>query len=201
MRFLLFSFSLVLASCASEYKGLRPRPFDQSCLEKIKPKLLHTQLYDASIEVMGKHISGLLLVKTLDTGEKRVVFTNEAGVKFLDFGWSKDEIVHTYFVMKQLDKKAVIDLLRRDFELLIGYFYQHPRWTGFETDSEHFMSTTFRNDRFYLVTDKQCTKFVRAELGSKRKRLVSIEYPDSDNVLIKHYTFNMQINLKTIERQ
>jgi hypothetical protein len=201
MRFLLFSFVLLLASCASEYKALKPGTFDQSCLEKIKPKLLHTKLYDAGIDVMGKHISGLLLVKTFDSGAKRVVFTNEAGVKFLDFGWSTDEMFHSYFIMKQLNKKAVIELLRRDFELLIGYYYEHPGWTGSETSSEYFMSTPFGHDRFYVVTDNDCTKFIRAELGSKRKRIVSLEYLASDKVLIKHYTFNMQMNLKAIERE
>jgi hypothetical protein len=200
MRFLLFSFGLLLISCASHYKELKPSSFDKTCLEKVIPGLVHTQLYDAGIDVMGKHISGLLLVKTLEDGSKRAVFTNEAGIKFLDFGWSADQTFRQYFVMKQLNKDAVVNMLRRDFELLIGYFYQYPRWTAWETDSEHFMATPYRQDRFFVVTDKACTKLLRGEFGSKKKKILSISYPDSDNVVIKHYTFDMQIMLKKIDK-
>ena len=201
MRFLLFSCTLILGACAADYKALKPADFNQACLDKIKPALPDRQLYDASIDVVNRHISGLLIVKTLEDGSRRVVFTNEAGIKYLDFGWTADRDFHRYFIMEQLDKKAVVELLRRDFELLIGIYYRNSQWKGWRNGSEYLMTTPVGNDRFYVVTDEDCTGFVRAELGSKRKRVVSISYPDHERVQIQHHTFDMQITLKKIDRE
>src|SRR5690349_19629722 len=111
MRCLLFSICVLLAGCASEYKTLKQVPLDQACLSKIQPAKIQTQWFDASIDVVGKHISGLLLVKTLDDNTRRVVFTNEAGVTFLHFGWDAENKFKVHQIISQLGKKVVIDLL------------------------------------------------------------------------------------------
>jgi hypothetical protein len=207
MRFLIFSFSLLFIACASDYKMLKRDVFDENCFARVKRQPVHTQWYDAGIDVVGKHISGLLLVKTLESGEKRVVFTNEAGVTFLDFGWKEGQAFHLYFVIKQLRKKAVIEMLRRDFELLIGFFYEYPLmrmhapgWTAWRMGNDYVMRTSLGDDVYFIVTDPTCEKVLRVEAGSQKKRVVSLTYPDADRVLIRHHTFNMSIVLRKIDR-
>src|SRR5688572_30773844 len=111
---LLFSICLINFGCASDYKGLQAVTVDQTCLDRIRQPALATSWYTASVDVVGKHISGLLLVKEMPNQSKRIVFTNEAGVTFFDFGFESDNTFKVYSIIKQLDKKPVVRLLRND---------------------------------------------------------------------------------------
>ena len=50
----------------------------------MQPKF-STTLYRTQIDVVGKHLSGLLFFKKLPDESFRVVFTNEMGLNFFDF--------------------------------------------------------------------------------------------------------------------
>src|SRR5690349_1985117 len=119
MRCLLFSIVLFGVGCASDYKGLMVVSVNQECLSKMKPVGLSTAWYDAGIDVVGKHISGLLLIKEMPDQSKRIVFTNEAGLTFFDFGFDVSGNFKVHYVIQQLDRKAVVRLLRDDFALLL----------------------------------------------------------------------------------
>jgi hypothetical protein len=114
---LLFAELLFLAGCASAYKDLQPVEGTASCLNKFIPSFT-TNWYTAKVDVEGRHISGLLLVKTMADSSTRIVFTNEAGIKFLDVGFNKNEF-EVFSIMKALDKKAVVNTLEKDFELML----------------------------------------------------------------------------------
>src|SRR6188768_3523231 len=92
MRYLLFSFFAVLVvGCASDYSYLKIVSTDSTCADKIKPTYLSTAWYTAAVDVYDTHISGLLLIKNMPDSSIRVVFTNEAGVTFFDFGFLADD--------------------------------------------------------------------------------------------------------------
>ena len=122
MRCLLFSSVLfVLAGCASVYKHLQPAAGDPAALQKFRPSF-SVALYKAGIDVVGNHLSGLLLIKKMPDSSMRLVFSNEIGVKFFDFEFSADGRFKVFSIIKQMDKKAVIKTLRKDFELvMMGY--------------------------------------------------------------------------------
>src|SRR5258706_1999072 len=82
--FRFFLFALCLLSCASSYHDLQPVQGNASCLKKFRP-VFHADWYNASVDVIGKHLSGLLLFKMMPDSSTRVVFTNEVGVTFFDF--------------------------------------------------------------------------------------------------------------------
>src|SRR6267154_2957609 len=107
MRFLLLSSSILLLSCASDYRTLKAVQVDLDCVTKIAPRQIHTSWYHAGVDVAGNHISGLLLIKNMPDSTTRVVFTNEAGVTFFDFGFSSDGrfVIHT--IIKKLNRKAI----------------------------------------------------------------------------------------------
>src|ERR1041385_5353321 len=123
-RFLLASISLLLISCAPAlYQGELIQN-ETKCIEKFKP-VFHSDLYEAKVDVIGKHISGLLLFKMMPDSSMRVVFTNEAGVKFFDFEFQgKNFRVHQ--IIRQLNKKPVVKTLRKDFEMIL------MPWIGLE---------------------------------------------------------------------
>jgi hypothetical protein len=75
MKFLHYSiFLLLVTACASDYKARKAVAPDQVCADKIKPVGIKTAWYTTHIDVIGKHISGLLLVKQMPDSSKRVVF-------------------------------------------------------------------------------------------------------------------------------
>src|SRR5258708_13414216 len=84
------------------------------------PRPLPTSWYHASVEVVGNHISGLLLIKNMPDSAIRVVFTNEAGITFFDFGFSRDRTFTVHSIIKKLNKKPVVQTLRKDFELILA---------------------------------------------------------------------------------
>src|SRR5688572_183404 len=84
-------------------------------LEKLRPAF-GVGFYKTEVDVTGRHLSGILVVKKMPDNSMRVVFTNEAGPVYFDFSWSPTGDFKVESVMPQLDKKAVIKTLRKDFE-------------------------------------------------------------------------------------
>ncbi|HEY0742505.1 MAG TPA: hypothetical protein VGD40_13615 [Chryseosolibacter sp.] len=202
---MLSSILFVLAGCASDYKGLKVVTVDQECLSRIKPVALNTAWYDAGIDVVGKHISGLLLIKEMPDKSKRLVFTSEAGVTLFDFGFDATGDFKVYYIIKQLDKKAVVRLLRDDFALLLGIPFESPVWKSWEMGNERYFGVSEKNENHYFITDKDCGSLQRLESASKRTKKLTISMTGNDaskpdSITLQHHTFAMKINLKKLDR-
>src|SRR5579871_1111397 len=127
MRYLLFiSCIVVLTGCTSLYSNLQKTKADVACLEKFKPEFT-SSLYSASIDVVGKHLSGLLIFKKMPDSSMRIVFSGETGFTFFDFEFSADGNFVVHSIIKQMNKKPVIKTLRKDFELIL---MQHVETKG-----------------------------------------------------------------------
>jgi hypothetical protein len=204
MKYFLFSLSLFLVSCASSYKGMIASPV-AGCLEKFGHGVFGTSWYTAGIDVYGRHLSGLLLVKRMEDKSYRMVFTNEAGVTFFDFEFSDSGAFSVRRVIKQLDRKPVINTLKDDFALLLGLYFRGVRPVVRYNDGEVFYGVNQKKRTAYFITDPECASLRRLELGSKRKSLVSIDLDGNrfmpDKIVIRHHSFDMVINLKKIERE
>jgi hypothetical protein len=204
MRYLLFSVSLC-GACASDYKGLQSVSTDNQCIESLKLPDFTTSWYDAGIEVAGKYIGGLLLIKDMPDSSARIVFTNEAGFKFFDFEFSENGQFRIHHIIRQLDKKPVIRLLRSDFELMLGTPFKEGGWQSWEKDGEKYTGVVQKKEKHYFITGKDCASLHRIESGSQRKRKVSLYYGgtdmrDPDSIRLQHHTFAMQIKLVKIIR-
>jgi hypothetical protein len=203
MRYLLCSLAILLFSCRSQYKGLQPMVVKESCSGKFD-KEFKTSWYNTSIDVYGKHLSGLLLIK--DTGEGyRTVFTNEAGVTFFDFSFGVDGSFKVVKVIKQLDRKPVINTLRDDFALMLRLPFRNQVLESYTIGEEIFLASAQKSGTAYFITDMECASLRRLEWGSKGKRKVSIlvsgAYDQPAALEIRHHTFDMVINLKKIEKE
>lgn len=207
MRYLLISsWILLLTACTSAYKHLQKMQGDVSCIQQFKPDFSNA-LYYTEVNVVGKHLSGLLLIKQMPDSSTRMVFSNEAGFKFFDFSFEKDGGFKVYYVIEQLNKKAVITTLRKDFEIIL----MHPvnMQHGFvkqDTASGNNYYTFPQEKGFnYYITDSSCKKMIRMERASKRRAVVEIHEFDSENGLpdsigITHTQFNFNIGLKRLEK-
>ncbi|MEO6546747.1 MAG: hypothetical protein ABIN94_02060 [Ferruginibacter sp.] len=205
MRCLLFTSCLVLAlGCSSPYKHLQATTGDPASLEKFKPKFSVT-LYKAAVDVMGNHLSGLLMIKRMPDSSMRLVFSNEIGFKFFDFGFSKDSGFKVFSIIQQMNKKALIKTLRKDFELVImeGIEKENP----LVRKSEGLVYYTFhRSDGYYhYITNTGGNTLIRLERSSARKKVMEAVLKNyvngiPDSIGITHRNFNFTIGLKRIPK-
>lgn len=207
MRCLLFSvLAFVLFQCKSDYATLVPVAYDQTCAARILPTLDPTLLYKASIDVSGHHLSGLLVIKAMPDSSWRAVFTNEAGVTFVDIGFQRDGSYTVHHAIRQLNRKAVLVTLEKDFALIIGLPFQQGLPSRFTAGEEVYFGIRQKKESYYFITRKDCASLQRMERGSDRKRVVSIDvpgtsYPTPSQLVLQHHTFDMQIKLNRIERE
>ncbi|HEX5026036.1 MAG TPA: hypothetical protein VFV68_12230 [Agriterribacter sp.] len=175
---------------------------DANCVEFFKP-FFPRALYSASVNVVGKHLGGLLIIKAMPDSSIRMVFTNEVGFSFFDFGFKGDEFT-VYHIIDQMDKKAVIKTLRKDFELiLMQHIYAGSSYT-LKNGSEYYRVFPHDGDYYYYVTDSACTKLIRMERGSRKKKVMEAITGDytmgiPDTIGIKHNNFDFTIELKRIQ--
>jgi hypothetical protein len=206
IRFLLFSLTSILCwNCASDYRHLQAIEPSQECITKLAPTYFRTAWYHASVDVVGNHISGLLLIKSMPDSSYRIVFTNEAGVTFFDFGFLPNGSFKVHNVIKQLNKGPVIQTLRKDFELILGLYFHNRKFETWTAGEDVFYGVNQKKETAYFITSKDCASLRRLELGSRRKRKVTVhltgEYPLPTRFELMHHTFDMQIKLTHFEKE
>ena len=177
---------------------------DINSLNKFKPSFT-VALYSTTVDVVGNHLSGLLLIKKMPDSSIRMVFSNEMGFKFFDFEFSADGNFKVYSIIKKMNKRSVLKTLRHDFELILMnqldssavsirteaglLYYIFPQTKGYS----------------YYITDSTGNELVRMERASKKKTVVEAIMKNyingiPDTIGISHKTFNFTIGLKRIER-
>ncbi len=203
MRFLPFISVLVLmGSCASPYKKMRRTDGDAACILKFKPQF-ESVLYRTRVDVAGRQISGLLLIKTMPDSSIRLLFSNEIGFKFFDFGFSGDSGFKVYYVLKQLDKKPVIKTLRKDFELLLMWHITNAGSYRLTDNRQYYQAFPQQKGINYYITDSACSQLLGMQRASGKKAVVEavmLNYRDHipDTVGITHKNFNFTIALKRV---
>lgn len=207
MRYLRFSLLIVLfVQCKSDYSALVAHTPDAPCAKHVMPRLAPSSLYQASIDVTGHHLSGLLVVKEMPDSSWRAVFTNEAGVTYVDLGLRRDGTYTVHHAVRQLNRRPVLMTLQKDFALMIGIPFHQRSVNSFSAGDEVYFGVSQKNESYYFITSKDCASLHRMERGSDRKKVVSIElpgtgYPRPSALVLQHHTFDMQINLNRIERE
>lgn len=205
MRYLLLSSCLfLLAGCSSVYKNLQPATGDINVLQKFKPNF-KSVLYKAEIDVVGHHLSGLLLIKTLPDSTIRMVFATETGFKFFDFAFSPDGGFRVLYVVRKMDKKAVIITLRKDFELILLPPADYKSAYLRKDDDNLYYIFPRPKGTFCYITDLKSTEMKLMEISSPHKPIVQAIARDDgngvpDTIGISHKNFNFTIGLKKIDR-
>ncbi|MFV0604374.1 MAG: hypothetical protein ACK5NK_00910 [Niabella sp.] len=205
---LLFCVLLIagLFACAPKaYKNLRQLDGSADCMQQFKPNFKRA-LYRTTVDVAGNHLSGILLIKQMPDSTTRLLFTNEAGFKFFDFGFSKTGAFTVHAIIKKMDKKAVKKTLQKDFQLLLMNFpqaYIKPYTFKGQQANEKYYAYQNGNDFYYYITNINCKQLIRMERGSHTKKVVVANSSQLHNGLpdtlkIHHLNFNFDINLTII---
>ncbi len=189
-------------SC-SEYRHMQKIQTDDSCIEKFKPNF-NLVIYKTSVDVAGKYISGLLVIKKMPDSSTRIVFTNELGFSFFDFGFQADTGFRVYQIAPAMNKKPLIITLRKDFELIM--FRNMDRIAHDALTDSGLVYHGFPQSKGvnYYITDSNCSRLVKMQRASDKKPVMEAflfgnsdgESPDS--ISIHHLNFNFSIRLKKI---
>lgn len=204
IRFLIF---LSLASCClscNQYRHMQKVSSDESCVQKFKPDLSHA-VYKTSVDVVGKHISGFLVIKRLKDSSTRVVFTNEMGFTYFDFGFPSDSGFKVYLIVPQMNKEALIRTLRRDFELLLFRNMDSNKYYALKDSGMLYHAFPQADGVNYYITDINCSQMVKMQRASTKKAVMEATiYGNSsenapDSISIRHFNIShFSITLKKI---
>ena len=194
--------ALLLTNCRSTYRHLKETPGDVNCIRAFAPRFNET-LYSAYVDVTKHHFSGILYFKLMPDSSMRVVFANEMGVKFFDFAFLRDHRFTKYYILPKMDKKVVVNALRKDMELVL----LQPDLSKAQmlTDATYnYVAIPDKGGHDYYVTD-HCKKLVRIEKASRRKPIEIIQlfnYKEGipDSIDIQHKNFRFKIALKKVEK-
>ncbi|UYQ93891.1 hypothetical protein MKQ68_02120 [Chitinophaga horti] len=197
MKYLLLNSLLLLCACTSSYKGLQKAPGDAACVGRFRPQYEGTVIYNTQVDVLNNHFSGLLLFKKMEDSSMRIVFTNEMGFKFFDFGFDADGGFTKYYVTPKMDRKAVVKTLRKDFEMLLMP-YDFSRAEVLQRDGQQYVKVKLDKGAVYYITAANCRELIKVQNGSRRKPVVDLwmkayreGIPDSLDIIHQKFKFNI----------
>ena len=205
MRYLLLSSILIMATaCSSVYRGMQKTTGTIACPQSFAP-VFTKAIYKTTVDVVGKHLSGVLLIKAMPDSSTRLVFSNEMGFKYFDLSFSASGEFKVYYILPQMNKKAVLTTLRKDFELVLMQQLQEKKLFVLQQDGLIYYGFPQEKGNNYYITDSSCQHLVRMERASRRKPVVAAvmqHYTNGmpDTIGIRHLTFEFTIGLKKLKQ-
>ena len=204
IRFLISLNLILLNLSCNQYRHMQKIQSDESCIQKLKPDFNHV-VYKTSVDVVGKHISGILVVKQMPDSSTRIVFTNEMGFSFFDFGFPSDSGFKVYQIVPQMNKDALIKTLRKDFELLLYRNMDSSKYYVLKDSGLIYHAFPQTEGVNYYITDSNCHELIKMQRASTKKPVMEA-YVDGgsqgiapDSISIRHFNIShFSITLKKI---
>lgn len=177
---------------------------DITSIQKFKPAF-KSDLYKATVDVMGNHLSGLLLIKKMPDSSTRLVFSNEMGLTFFDFEFAANGAFKVHSIINKLDKSSVIKTLQHDFELVLMQHMGNPKAAVKTTGDQLYFIFPQAKGFNYYITNSSGSELIRMERAGNKKIIVEALMKNyingiPDTIGISHKTFEFKIGLKRIER-
>ena len=203
LYFLFISLLLELTACTSAYDHLRKSEVVPCPVSTFKPVIPYA-LYATSVDVLNKHLSGLLAVKSVPDSSIYTVFQSEMGLTYFEFEWERTGKFHARNVINKMNRKSVINALRKDFELMLMNNLDTSNVMTFSDQQDLYTRYQQGSGFVYRVTDSACSSLKRMESASKRKTIVEMNMFNStgipDSVFISHKNFKFNISLRKIKQ-
>lgn len=172
-----------------------------SC-EKITPPIFESIQYRASVDILDKHLSGILLFKAQDDSSIRVVMINEMGTTFFDISFFSDHYTY-HATLNQLKKKAVKLTLAKDLGMILARGIYSNQAAKKLADGQLELKLK-RKGTVRYTTSQDCSQFVQIENYGKHKKIVTTTslYETNqtmpDKIEVNHHTVNFSIKLTRI---
>ncbi|MBP7808571.1 MAG: hypothetical protein KA163_04720 [Bacteroidia bacterium] len=188
--FLLLS-SLVFSSCAyhklASYKKQSDLIITQTNLQPVIPPAVAVK-YKASIDVLNKHFTGLIILKQTDADTKHLVFVTELGMRMFDFEMKGDSM-KPVFVFDALNKPKLVTALVRNFKtmLLIDWFNKTAELSA-KSGKEVLH---LKSDKHHLFVFRDAGNYaLKQQVFNKHKKETKTIYTNNYNsIKLKQYGF------------
>ena len=161
-------------------------------MENIRPHF-ETALYRCTVNgrffVKKFHLSGLLFFKNFSDTATRVVFQNEMGITYFDFGWDAKDSFRVNFIIDKMNKPALIKTLKKDFDLLFLKQIDPASQQMLKNKSGQDVALRFRLEKgfaYYFLNEGGLLKSI-ANADEQRKVVVmDFDPPAPKNELPQH---------------
>ncbi len=155
-------------------------------------------VYKAKIGVYGKNFGGILIIKKISEESHRIVFTTEFGSKLFDFQFEGDTFTK-HFMLPELDKKFIVNILKNDFELLVNE--TATVLTVYESENQRIYKTPDEKRFNYYFLGNESEQLEKIVNTTKTKEKVEIVFTSSDGKIaekieIKHNNIKLKIDLE-----
>ena len=200
--FLIISACLLASCSAGTVKGLQEQQLQEKTFKvPYFSDAAADYVYKAHISIYGRDFGGIFIAKKMNDTLYRAAFTTEFGNKLFDFEITDDSFKINY-ILEELDRKIIVNTLKRDFMLLL----KKEHTLSGQYDEEN--STVYKsesNDRYnYLFVDKKDGKLSKLVNATKSKEKIVINYLSENNILAKnividHKNIKLRIELNHIQ--
>ena len=194
-----------MASCSLKTtEGLRQVPFSK--IEVENPYFSNTEMdyvYKTKIDFYKKNFGGILIIKKIGFQNHSVVFTTEFGSKLFDFQFEGDTFTK-HFMIEDLDKKFIVNILKDDFKLLVN---EKAKVLEVYESKEKRIYKTKSEDRFnFYFLDNEDGALQKIVNTSKTKEKVVIDFTVSgenvaETIAIKHKNIKLTIALEKFKKE
>ena len=200
MRYLLISISFLIFGCTSYPKKNNFKNTDVT--GQIYNPYFSNQnqdyVYKATIEVYGNSFGGVFIVKKTGEHKHRVAMITEMGKKLFDFSFDKNSF-NVNYILDDLNKKVLINILKRDFRVLVTERFSVTK--SFTLNLETIKETIIDNKKYYYFGAPKLTKIIRANTKEKVQFLFrEISNTVSKEIIISHANIKLKIKLNSISR-
>lgn len=202
MRILLSSFlAFVMVGCASYPKKKGFQSVETIQKETLNPYFSDVSkdyVYKANIQAFDKSFGGLLIIKKLGRTHHRIVFATKMGNTLFDFTFQGNDF-KVNRILKEMDKKILINILKRDFKTLLA---EHPPVLRTFKNSDDMVSKTkiLSKKHYFYHSERQLHKIERIGSGKQKVVFLFLETKDNlaGNIQILHKTLPLTITLNSI---
>ncbi|MDR1593753.1 MAG: hypothetical protein LBS43_04605 [Prevotellaceae bacterium] len=151
--------------------------------------------FNAVVEVSGRTVSGVMVIKKDEANKCRILFTTVAGPKLMDMYISQNDYKILY-VIKKLKRRIILRQFQQDFALISGLYL-----FGDNKNCENDSCTVIlpKKKSAHYSFDAQ-NRICKAEYRGKGKLLAEVVYIYNNNdeiesISLRHHNFNMKITL------
>lgn len=162
-------------------------------------------IYDTNFTYKNFHASGLLVLKRIEEASYHVVLVSKVGPTLMEFKLNDDGLtwIKTF---EKLDRKAVENFLRQDFEIILLSFLENPKKIKTRKTEESY--TTFKiknNTKAKINVDNSSGKVVYAENKKPMnlfKTKATFYYSDQEfpeSIVVTHNNINLRLELNLLK--
>ena len=135
--------------------------------------------FKASIDVLKNHLTGILIVKQIDSVATHFIFVTELGMKMFDFLY-KDNRMEAAYVFEPLNKPKLISSLMRNLENIFLLNFNNSNVCSFiSKKNEPCLQVNNKKTIFYYtgrVMDSNDLKLKSQEVFYKKRHSSKINY-------------------------